>query len=226
MDIKERYDKETEACFKTEEIRLGPWISSSMMNDPKHMAFVLSRYKFVAKMLGDRNGNVLETGCGDGFGVPIVAQATKGTLYAVDWEERLIDGNARRLQFLDNVKFIHHDMNAGPLSSVRVSAIYNIDVIEHLDPEKEDDFMQNMILSYERKEDAVMIIGTPNIAAAEYASPQSAALHINLKGHKELRALLGRYFHNVFMFGMNDEVVHTGYAPMCQYLWGIGCGLK
>ena len=26
-----------------------------------------------------------------------------------------------------------------------------------------------------------MIIGTPNLTAAQYASPQSAALHINLK---------------------------------------------
>jgi hypothetical protein len=23
------------------------------------------------------------------------------------------------------------------------------------------------------------------------------------------------------MFGMNDEVVHTGYAPMCHFLWAL-----
>ena len=28
---------------------------------------------------------------------------------------------------------------------------------------------------------------------------------------EELRALMQRYFNNVFMFGMNDEVLHTGY---------------
>jgi hypothetical protein len=32
------------------------------------------------------------------------------------------------------------------------------------------------------------------------------------------------YFRNVFMFGMNDEVVHTGYGPMCHYLWMVGVG--
>ena len=37
--------------FAQEEIKLGPWTSYSLVNDPKHMAFVLSRYKFCAKML-------------------------------------------------------------------------------------------------------------------------------------------------------------------------------
>ena len=40
------------------------------------MAFVLSRYKFLAKMLNDKT-NVLEVGCGDGFGAPIIAQKQK-----------------------------------------------------------------------------------------------------------------------------------------------------
>lgn len=227
MNVKQKYDNETEKYFHTEEIRLGPWISSSMMKDSKHMAFVLSRYKFVAKMLEDRT-NVMEVGCGDGFGVPIVAQtvyAQGGVLYAIDWEERLINGNKKRLEFLENVKFIKHDMNHSPIDK-KVSAIYNIDVIEHVDPDKEDNFMTNMIQSYESKENAIMIIGTPNVTAAQYASPQSAALHINLKDYGGLKELLYKYFYSVLMFGMNDEVVHTGYAPMCHYLWGIGIGLK
>jgi hypothetical protein len=28
------------------------------------------------------------------------------------------------------------------------------------------------------------------------------------------------------MFGMNDEVVHTGYAPMCHFIWAMGVGVK
>jgi cyclopropane fatty-acyl-phospholipid synthase-like methyltransferase len=117
-------------------------------------------------------------------------------------------------------------MNSNPAEDIKVSAIFSIDLIEHIDPENEDTFMSNMIQSYENKENAVMIIGTPNVTAAQYASPVSAEGHINLKSHDDLKALLQRHFHNVFMFGMNDEVVHTGYAPMCHYLWGIGAGLK
>jgi hypothetical protein len=41
-----------------------------------------------------------------------------------------------------------------------------------------------------------------------------------------LQALMIRYFENVFMFGMNDEIVHTGYAPMCHYIWALAVGVR
>jgi hypothetical protein len=74
--------------------------------------------------------------------------------------------------------------------------------------------------------DGVMITGTPNISAAQYASECSAVQHINLKSQKTLRELMERYFENVFIFGMNDEVLHTGYGPMSHYIWSIASGLK
>ena len=32
-----------------------------------------------------------------------------------------------------------------------------------------------------------------------------------------------RHFHNVFLFSMNDEVVHTGFSPMAHYLLALCC---
>jgi hypothetical protein len=46
---------------------------------------------------------------------------------------------------------------------------------------------------------------------------------MNWKSGKALRALMERFFHNVFLFSMNDEAVHTGITPMAQYLIAIGC---
>src|SRR5687767_3493547 len=94
----EVYPSGAEEGFDTAEIPLGPWTSHSLLTDPKHMCFVLSRYKFCAKMLEGKE-KVMEVGTGDGFGLPIVAQAV-GHLYAVDWDDRLLDGNARRLAHL------------------------------------------------------------------------------------------------------------------------------
>ena len=37
----------------------------------------------------------------------------------------------------------------------------------------------------------------------------------------ELKSLLEQYFHSVFLFSMNDEVVHTGFYPMAHYLLAI-----
>lgn len=227
MDIKKKNYVALKKVFDTKNLKLGSYTSWSMIHDARHMTFVLSRYKFVAKMLQGRK-NVMEVGCGDAFGLPIVAQnlCRGGVLYALDWEESFLEDNRERLRFLNNVKFIHHDMNCKALDEVKVSAIYLIDVIEHVEPDKEDLFMNNMIASYENKENAVMLIGTPNLTAAQYASEQSADVHINLKDQNDLNTLLYKYFNNVFMFGMNDEVVHTGFAPMSHYIWGMGVGLK
>jgi SAM-dependent methyltransferase len=59
-----------------------------------------------------------------------------------------------------------------------------------------------------------------------YASPQSKAGHVNCKSGPVLKALFQRYFHNVFLFSMNDEVVHTGFASMAHYVLVLCCGKK
>ena len=72
----------------------------------------------------------------------------------------------------------------------------------------------------------VLIIGTPSLQSQTYASAPSKEGHINCKGHQTLRDLTSRFFHNVFVFSMNDEVVHTGFYPMAHYLLTVSCGRK
>jgi hypothetical protein len=85
-------------------------------------------------------------------------------------------------------------------------------------------FLENILNSL--NEDGILILGTPNITASKYATKRSEIQHINLKSMKTLKNLLNNYFKNVFMFGMNDEVVHTGYSEMSHYIWGMGVGLR
>ena len=68
-------------------------------------------------------------------------------------------------------------------------------------------------------------MGTPNVTANQYASEGSKEGHINLLSHKRMGDLMSKYFKNVFMFSMNDEMVHTGYGPMAHYLIGMGVGV-
>lgn len=218
---KKAYREGTDYQFNTRELRLGPWTSYSLINDPKHMCFVLARYKFCAKMLEGKN-SVMEIGAGDGFGLPIIAQAVK-KVFAVDWDKRLLEGNKERLKHLKNVKYLHVDFNKES-SNLKVDGIFLIDVIEHLEKKSEKLFMDNLVKCL--KPEGVLIIGTPNITASQHATPRSRVQHINLKSGQSLRQLMQKYFNNVFMFGMNDEVLHTGYAPMCHYLWSIGSGLR
>ncbi len=220
LDQKKAYREGTDYQF-IDPLQLGPWTSYSLLNDPKHMCFVLSRYKFCARMLEGKN-SVLEVGCGDGFGIPIVAQAVNRVL-GVDVDPRLIDGNSSRLAKIYNIDFAILDLSKRrPKGSF--DGVYSIDVIEHLDPAKEKAFMRNSVQCLD--EDGIYIMGTPNKCAARYATHRSAVQHINLKDAPALKDLLSRYFKNVFIFSMNDEVVHTGYYSMAHYLFGMGVGRK
>jgi hypothetical protein len=62
--------------------------------------------------------------------------------------------------------------------------------------------------------------------AQAYASPQSVAGHVNCKSGNVFKETMEKYFENVLLFSMNDEVVHTGFTPMAHYLFAIGSGLK
>jgi 2-polyprenyl-3-methyl-5-hydroxy-6-metoxy-1,4-benzoquinol methylase len=215
------YRAGTDHQFLQEEIRLGPWTSYSLVHDPKHMAFVLARYKFCAKLLEGKD-HVLEIGSGDGFGLPIVAGAV-GKVTCIDWDARLLESNAGRLSHLTNVDYLLVDLNVD-VPPVRADAAFSIDVIEHLQPEQEQRFFEHVVACL--PPDGVLITGTPNATAAEYASSQSRAQHINLKTMASLRQLTERWFENVFCFGQNDEVVHTGFAPMCHYIWAVAVGKR
>ena len=203
-------------------VALGPWTSYSLLNDPKHMGFVLARYKFCAKML-DGMDRVIEVGCGDAFGTPIVAQHVK-KVTAIEPDARHIAGNKKRLAKVKNIDFRQGTIQDLKLPRASFCGAYSIDVIEHLDRHLNGPFVagQAGIL----KKDGVCIIGTPNVTANEYASQRSRVQHINLHSQRSLRTLMEKYFKRVFMFGMNDEVLHTGYPAMCHYIFGMGVGSK
>lgn len=217
MNAREAYHAGSDFQFEHEEILLGAPSSYSLTHDPKHLAFVLSRYKFCAKMLEGKKA-VMEVGSGDGIGLPIVAKAVE-RLYCMEWDERHIESVSRRLlKYLPNVTMVHLDMNK-ERPNLQVEAAYSIDVIEHVEPKSEAAFLGNIVRCL--PEDGVLITGTPNLDASQYAAPCSEVQHINLKSTTTLRELMETHFHNVFMFGMNDEVLHTGYGPMCHYIWSI-----
>ena len=195
---------------------LGPHTSSAFELDPRHLAFTLSRYKFVAKMLEGKN-SVLEVGCGDGFGSTIVAQAVKN-LVGIDCEPYVIANAVENKWIKERGKLIVHDILESPYPE-KFEAVFSLDVIEHIHLEDEDQFLKNIVRS--SFDSSVLIIGTPNKTSESYASRGSRITHINLKTHASLKQTLSEYYQNVFMFGMNDEVLHTGFGSMCHYLLAL-----
>lgn len=198
---------------------LGPYTSHIWRNDPKHLLFLLARYKFCSKVLSGKK-NILEVGCGDSFGTGIVLQTVE-RIHGIDIEPLVIEDNIKRAEYGDRSTYEVQDITAGRLKDTYDGA-FALDVIEHIPADLEQNFMENIANSLVR--DAVCIIGTPNITAQQHASKESAIGHINLKSAENLKNLMEPYFENVFIFSMNDEVVHTGFTPMAHYLMGVGVG--
>lgn len=206
-------------------LEMGPCASYDYTHDPRRLCFLLARYKFCSKMLSGRR-RLLEVGCGDALGVPLVAQEAEHVL-AVDASAMHVEDNRRRFAWLSpRVEFRQVDAVASPLDpgGAPFDGAYSCDVIEHIPRSDETAFMTHICEALH--DDGVVILGTPNVTSEAYASPQSRLGHINLKDHKQLRALLEGFTRNVFVFSMNDEVVHTGYFPMAHYLFGVGVGIR
>lgn len=201
--------------------QLGLMTNQVWQYDPKRLTFVLSRYKFVSKMLAGTK-RVVEIGCADAFGTRIVA-AEVGKLTALDFDPIFIEDAARRQNPKWKFECIVHDILDGPPPGT-FDAAFSLDVLEHIHAENEDKFVKNIVASLTRH--GVLIVGSPSINSLGYASPPSRRGHVNCKDHKQLKALFSKYFNNVFIFSMNDEVVHTGFYPMAHYLIAVCCSPK
>jgi len=200
---------------------LGMHANKQWFEDPKHLLFSMSRYKFVAKMLSGKS-RALEIGCGDGFNARLVRQEVP-SLTLTDIDPLFVaDAVKLRTKEWDYEAFVHNIVE-GPVPG-RFDAIYTLDVLEHIPAELEAKFLRHAIASL--TPDGVMIVGMPSKESQAFSKPVSVTGHINCKSQPELKKLLQEYFDNVFMFSMNDEVVHTGFHKTANYLMAVCCGMK
>lgn len=201
---------------------LGVMMNQVWHDDPRRLAFVLARYKFVSKMLSGKK-KVAELGCGDAFGSRVVKQEVE-ELHVYDFDPLFIDDIKKRHSDRWPLHPHTHDILDGPLKEAPFDAIYSLDVMEHIEEAKEHLYIKNLKASL--ADHGTLIIGMPSLESQSHASPQSKIGHINCKSGKVLKQILEKDFHNVLLFSMNDEVVHTGYSPMAHYLFAICTGKK
>jgi len=199
--------------------RFGYHWSYNFRNDPKRLGFVLSRYQFAAKMVG-KGKVLLELGCSDGIGIPFLAKHAK-SYTGVDLDRAALEG-AKANHPEKKCRFIEENFMGREYGIF--DGIISLDVVEHIPQELEDLYFRTL---YQNLNDAgVCVVGTPNITAASHASLMSEAGHINLYSQERLVSKMRESFHHVFPFGMNDEIVHTGFGPMAHYLICVACHKK
>lgn len=206
-------------------LELSPYFESVAKDDFKMFGVGLSRYKFAGKLIEGKE-NVIEIGCNSGFGTRMLLQFVNEVLGG-DFDEDAIEfakehyANERLhftyMDIVNDTVFVNEHSN-------HFDAAVSLDVIEHISMENETDFLKHICSLV--NQNGVVIIGTPNITASEYQSEISRAGHINLYSAERLKTLMNQFFFNVFMFGMNDELVHTGFLPMAHYLFAVGVGKR
>ena len=172
-------------------------------------------------MLSGRR-RVVEVGCGDAFGSRVVQQET-GELTVLDIDPIFIADIERRMHPDWPLTPAVHDMLSGPYQGI-FDAAYSLDVLEHIPAQAEETFIRNIPSSLTKE--GTLVVGMPSLDSQEHASPQSKIGHINCKHGGDLKALMEQFFDNVFVFSMNDEVVHTGFYPMAHYLFALCVGKK
>lgn len=195
-------------------MQLADHWSFNFRKDPKILGFFLARYLFASKMIRDKS-SILELGCSEGMAVSSLMQ--KGKSYVgIDFDDLSIKAAKERFPF-ENYTFFSEDF-LGKFYG-KFDAVISIDVIEHIFLENESLFFQTVYKNL--KEDGIVVIGTPNKTAEAYASEASNAGHVNLYTQERLQKKLLEYFHQALCFGINDEVVHTGFGNMCHYLFCV-----
>jgi 2-polyprenyl-3-methyl-5-hydroxy-6-metoxy-1,4-benzoquinol methylase len=212
---------EIRKLIEGQDIQLGPYFGHQIRNSPRHLLFTLARYKFAAKMLPfNKKSRVLEIGCSEGIGSLLLAEAGNEVV-AVDMDTDAI-ACANRSINKPNIQYKNADFLKTHLG--KFDAVVTMDVIEHIEKVDEPQFLRGIVDHLH--ENGMAIVGTPNDSATQYASKASQIGHVNMFTAERLITTMQEYFHHVFQFGVNDEIVHTGFAPMSHYLIVIGCGPK
>lgn len=192
------------------------------LDGPRRLQVVLSRYEFVAKMLRGRL-RVGEVGYGDVLGTRVVLQEVgKVTVYDVD--PGVVADIRRRVADRLPVDFHLHDIVAEPLPET-LDGLYSLDMLARIAQQDEDAYLANLRGSL--TDEGVLVLGSPVGAQQQPLNPRPDGTHfINCKSATEMRSLLERYFANVFLFPMDEEVVHAGPCPTADYLFAVCCGKR
>lgn len=210
---------------KEDSITLGPHSSFQWNHSRRHLLFTASRYKFAMKMIGNiyeqNEKTILDLGCSDGYGTYYVAEFAKSVL-GVDFDEEAIayaknysgsDGEigggifSYKLDNFLNKKYGEFD------------GVVSFDVLEHIYPENENNFMKTVLMNL--KDTGTFVVGTPSFETQQYSKENVAGAHVNVYKGEEFYRMLKQYFYNVYLFTQNDEIIHTGHLRMANYLIAV-----
>jgi hypothetical protein len=177
--------------------------------------------------------DVAEYGCASPAGTRLILQQSrKMTLF----DPRPLVVGDLQWRFQDDWRFEArlHDIISTPLPRQADSA-FCVDFLQYISRDEEDDFVRNLRDSLSRDSD-FLLIGSPSYGAGAGNppdAPQADGLtaargeaKIYRRTGAELKALMERFFQNVFLFSMVDGAAQPGIQPNAQHVFALSCGKK
>lgn len=223
LKIKTKFFKkflnETESLAQ-KKVHIGINTNFKIFKDPLQFFISLARYKFVSKIFSGKK-NILEIGCGDAFNSKIVAQ-TVINLEVCDIDDNLLYDARKCSKERFKFKVFKHNFLINKYKK-KYNGIYLLDVFEHISKKNEKKFLENIKHSLDKK--GTLVVGIPSLEFQKYSRDKKISGHINCKTGSGLKKFLEKFFVNVNIFSMNDEITHTGFQKMACYLIAV-CSIK
>ena len=197
--------------------RPGALIEDLLSENPLMATIKLARYKFAARMLS-KDDIVLDLGCGSGLSSHFFSSFCQNVIG--------LDASDEHQQYWDKLQnnklsFVYQDVFSMSIEQP-VTAIINLDFIEHFTKEDGAKIIKNSMDILHRSNGGMFICGTPSRFSSSYRAEHNKAHHLHEYEPDELHSLCREYFPRCLQFSMNDEVVHTGFNKLAWYTFVIG----
>lgn len=160
------------------------------------LLYHLARYKFVGRQL-KKDWNVLEIGCGTGYGANFLAQFA-GKVNACELDTRLLVRAKERFQ-KPNLSYTEHpELN-------EYDAVVCLEVIEHMTK----DYGYKLLDTIDKhlKKNGLAFISTPR--KIENPSENRKKYHLHEYTASEFKEMLEERFAKVLLFAQNDELISS-----------------
>lgn len=172
--------------------------NTSNTNHQDNYFIHLARYVFCSRLI-DKNEEVLEMGCGTGYGASLLSDFCKNVTAHDVWHHEL--ENEWEKYNKPNLTFVKD------LPNKKFDNIVSLEVLEHVPiPEVEDYF--NTIKNSLSK-NGTLYLSTPRYLPKEQRSQNRLNYHEKEYTQEELKTLLKKHFNNVYFFSQNDALIST-----------------
>lgn len=192
----------------------------NFISSPFDIFIVLARYKFAMRHI-KKTHNVADVGIGQGIGSVLLANCCN-SLTCLDYDQDLLSQCRYQFHSIQNISYSKYDLlNPSSEFTGQFDVVVSNDVIEHFSSDDTD----RVVKSYKEllSDTGFAVIGTPNKESEKYASLRRKSTHLHEFTCEDFRDSLEKQFGQVFIFGMNDEIVSTQFLPMSWYFLALCC---